>query len=324
MRPIGFVTAGCVLSQSLGLFTPASAFDLPITTIDQPGYALTVGSRAWISQGRSAHNIAGLNGQPNVASELTYNGLNSAITQVSADLVVRQIPVVNRLVASVTGGYGGIGSGTLLDQDWAGNDRTRQVSETLSSVTDGHVAYVSLDVGWRALEWRFMENPLPGGLDLLLGYQWWQEKYDTTGVSSGGIVINSRPAISQTNTWNSFRLGARTTVPVHSYVALRGHAFLIPWTHYESEDIHYQRTNLAKDPSFLTIATGGLGLELEGSLLLRLWRGLTAEAGYAYWDIRSGSGTVEAFAATGGSVVAPFNRENTRRQGVFFGVNYIF
>jgi hypothetical protein len=51
---------------------------------------------------------------------------------------------------------------------------------------------------------------------------------------------------------------------------------------------------------------------------------LTAEAGYAYWDIRSGSGTVEAFAAGGGSAVVPFNRENTRRQGVFFGLNYVF
>src|SRR5574341_678936 len=307
----------------IGLLTPAYALDLPITTIDQPRYTLTAGSRAWISQGRSAHNIAGLNGSPNVASELAYNGLNSPITQVSADLVVRHVPLLNRVVASVTGGYGGIGSGTLLDQDWTGNNRTQQVSETLSHVTDGHVAYVSLDVGWRPLEWRFMENPLPGGIDLLLGYQFWQERYDSTGVTAGGVVINSRPAISQTNTWNSFRLGARGVIPVHSYVALRGHAFLTPWTHYESEDIHYQRAGLAKDPSFLTIATGGLGVQLEGSLLLRLWRGLTAEAGYAYWDMRSGSGTVEAFQAGGGSVVAPFNEENTRRQGVFFGLNYV-
>jgi hypothetical protein len=320
----GHATIGVVLFCLAGVTAPASALDLPIAVIDAPGYTLTLGSRAWISQGKSAHNIAGLNGRPNVVSELTYNGLNSPITQLSADLVVRHVPVLNRVVAGVTGGYGGIGSGTLLDQDWVGNSRTQPVSETLSHVTDGHVAHVSVDAGWRPLEWRFMDNPLPGAVDLVLGYQFWQEKYDSTGVIAGGVAINARPAISQTNTWNSFRLGARTVIPVHSYVALRGQAFLIPWTHYESEDIHYQRAGLAKDPSFLTIATGGLGVQLEGSLVVRLWRRVAAEAGYAYWDIRSGSGTVEAFQAGGGSVVVPFNQENTRRQGVFFGLNYVY
>lgn len=304
--------------------TAVSAEEPPRVVADTARYTLTVGSRAWISQGRSAHNIAGANGRPNVASELTWNGLNSPVTQVSADLVVRQVPLVNRLVASVTGGYGGLGSGTLLDQDWAGNNRTQPLSETLSAVTDGHVAYASLDLGWRPLEWRFMENPLPGGLDLLIGYQFWQERYVATGVTSQGLLLTSATAITQTNTWNSLRIGGRATIPVHSHVAVTGRAFFIPWTRYDSEDVHHLRTDLAQDPSFSTLATGGQGVQLEGALLLRLWRGLNAEAGYSYWDIRSGSGTVEVFPAGRGSVSVPFNREHTRRQGVFFGLSYVF
>ena len=322
--PVALYWLACLMLGSLGGIFPAAAFDLPVTVEDNSRYTLILGSRAWISQGRSAHNIAGPGGVPNVTSELTYTGVNSRIAQGSIDLVVRQIPYVGRLVASVNGGYGPLGSGTLRDQDWLGNNRTLPLSDTTSSVTDGHVAHASLDVGWRPLEWRWMNNPLPGGFDLLVGYQFWQEEYSATGVIANGVQINNLPAITQTNTWNSLRVGSRAFIPVHSYVSLRGSAFLIPWTHYQSDDVHHQRPSLAQDPSFRTIATGGLGVQLEGSLLLRLWRGLSAEAGYAYWDIKSGSGTTDAFFSNGTGASVPFNQENTRRQGVFFGLNYVF
>jgi len=74
----------------------------------------------------------------------------------------------------------------------------------------------------------------------------------------------------------------------------------------------------------LTTATGGNGVQLEASLVVRIWRALTVEAGYTYWDIRSGSGSVQAYPASGGVVVEPHNVDNTRRQGVFFGANWIF
>ena len=322
--PIAPFLFACLTLCCLGDVSTATAFDLPLTVEDNSRYTLILGSRAWISQGRSAHNIAGLNGQPNVVSELTYSGVNSRIAQGFTDLVLRQIPYVTRLVISVNGGYGPLGSGTLRDQDWLGNNRTVPLSDTTSAVTGGHVAHASLDVGWRPLEWRWMNNPLPGGLDLLVGYQFWQEEYSATGVIVNGVQINNLPAITQTNTWNSLRVGSRAFIPVHSYVSLRGSAFLIPWTHYQSDDVHHQRASLAQDPSFRTIATGGLGVQLEGALLLRLWRGLSAEAGYAYWDIKSGSGTTDAFFSNGTGASVPFNQENTRRQGVFFGLNYVF
>jgi hypothetical protein len=99
-------------------------------------------------------------------------------------------------------------------------------------------------------------------------------------------------------------------------------------TYYRDEDIHHLRTSgssaLRQDPSFLTTATGGNGVQLEASLVVRIWRALTVEAGYTYWDIRSGSGSVQAYPASGGVVVEPHNVDNTRRQGVFFGANWIF
>jgi hypothetical protein len=63
---------------------------------------------------------------------------------------------------------------------------------------------------------------------------------------------------------------------------------------------------------------------LEGSLSVRVWRQLTAEAGYRYWDIKSGQGTITEYNADGSIGQGRFNVDNTKKQGVFFGINWIF
>jgi hypothetical protein len=141
-----------------------------------------------------------------------------------------------------------------------------------------------------------------------------------TGTSS----FNGVPAITQTNTWNSIRIGTRAVVPILSRLALKGSAFYIPYTGYTSEDIHHLRSDLRQDPSFLSEAKGGDGVQLEASVLVRVWRRLTVEAGYAYWDIRSGTGTIQSFNVNGPVGFGIHNEEHTRRQGVFFGANWIF
>jgi hypothetical protein len=225
-------------------------------------------------------------------------------------------------------GYGSRGHGNLQDQDWGGNNRTDEISDTLSTVTGASVLIFSISPGARFLSWTVRDNPIQGGLDLLLGYQLWRERYEASGVQDLFTGMTTVPssvlAITQTNTWQSFRLGARATVPVYSRLVLKGSAFYIPVSAYRNEDVHHLRTDLQQNPSFLTTATGGNGVQLEGSVLVRVWRELTVEAGYAYWDIRSGPGTVQAFFADGTTLTSRHNEENTRRQGVFFGVNWTF
>lgn len=312
---------------------PAAIEERPTTTDQQPvlkeekrPYTLTVGIREWISQGRSAHNIGAPDGHPNVLSELTWRGMNSVITEVNADLVVQRFIVTGSI------GYGTIGGGTLRDQDWDGDNRTDKIGETLSSSNNGSVLILSVTPGIRAFQWTTEENPVLGGVDFLLGYQYWRETYAAYGIQnifpSGPDTPSSVNALTQTNTWQSLRLGTRITVPLLSRIALKGSAFYIPVTSYRNEDIHHLRTSgpnaLRQDPSFLTTASGGSGVQLEGALSVRVWRQLTVEAGYAYWDIRSGSGIVNAYPASGGVVQETHNVDHTRRQGVFFGVNWIF
>ena len=293
---------------------------LPITEDKRP-YTLTVGVREWLSHGQSAHNVG--DSGVNVRSELTWRGLNSAITELNADLVVLQ-----RLLMNVSVGYGTIGSGTLLDQDWNGNNRTGKISETLSQSDNGSVLIISLTPGLRVVHWTVQDNPVLGGIDFLLGYQYWYEKYAAYGLQDifpGGRTIPSDVnGITQSNHWHSLRLGTRATVPILSFLSFKASAFYIPVNYYRQNDVHHLRNDLQQDLSFLSTATGGNGVQLEGSLSIRVWRQLTAEAGYRYWDIKSGQGTITGYNADGSIGQGRLNVDNTKRHGVFFGINWIF
>ena len=320
---MGHHRLACLLLLAFWAFPIGSlqAEDQPPVVEDKRPYTLTVGVREWLSHGQSAHNIG--DSAVNVRSELTWRGLNSAITELNADLVVLQ-----RLLMNVSVGYGTIGSGTLLDQDWNGNNRTRTISETLSQSDNGSVLIISLTPGVRVVHWAVQDNPVLGGIDFLLGYQYWYEKYAAYGLQDifpGGRNIPSGVnGITQANHWHSLRLGTRATVPILSFLSFKASAFYIPVNYYRQDDVHHLRSDLQQDLSFLSTATGGNGVQLEGSLSVRVWRQLTAEAGYRYWDIKSGQGTITEYNADGSIGQGRLNVDNTKRQGVFFAINWIF
>ena len=288
--------------------------------------SLTLGTRVWFSQGKLGYNFSSAGG-PDVTSELLWKGQNTKIYEVKADLVVR------RFVANVTLGWGSLERGTLRDSDFASNGRTGIFSDTLSSPTDGFIVYGSVDIGPRLIRWTY--KGAPGALDVLVGFQYWQEKYTARGIDVDlcrsvpgftcvlptGASTNAN-AITETITWKSIRLGPRVTVPVLSRLTAVGQAFYIPWTEYKNVDIHHLRTDLPQDPSFKDFASGGQGIQLEGALQLNVWKSLRIEAGYRYWDLRSGSGTScvgECLA-----VIGQLNDAKARRQGLFFGADWTF
>jgi hypothetical protein len=297
---------------------------------------LTIGTRVWFSQGKLGYNFAATGG-PNVASELLWQGQNVPIFEIKADLVVR------RFVSTITLGYGSIDKGTLRDQDFELNSRTGIFSDTLSSPTDGYVLYGSLDIGPRVLQWRYKEGT--GAVDLLFGFQYWREKWTAKGVQvilcNAAVITCALPtggatnadAITETVTWHILRLGPRFTVPVYPRVTLVGHAFYIPWTYYENEDIHHLRTDVSHDPSFLDKASGGEGIQLEAALQVRVWKALRLEGGWRYWDLRSGSGDSLTFVpctivgggqSNCGIAADNLNAAKARRQGIFFGLDWTF
>jgi hypothetical protein len=288
--------------------------------------SVTVGTRVWFSQGNLGYDFASFGG-PDVTSELLWRGQNTKIYELKADLVIR------RFVSNVTLGWGSIERGTLRNLDFAANSRTGLFSETLSSPTDGSVVYGSVDFGPRLIQWTF--KGAPGAVDFLGGFQYWREKYTARGFDV--LLCRSVPgftcalptgassdanAVTETITWKSIRFGPRVTVPFLPRLTAVGQAFYIPWTRYENTDIHHLRNDLPQDPSFKDTASGGQGVQLEAALHLRVWKMLKVEAGYRYWDLRSGSGT----ACVGDClvVIGVLNDAKGRRQGLFFGVDWTF
>jgi hypothetical protein len=301
--------------------------------------SLTLGARVWFSQGKSAWNFAVIGG-PNVASELTWQGQNAKIYELKADLVVR------RFVSNVTLGWGGVDQGTLRDQDFENDYRQGIFSDTLSSPTDGYVVYGSWDIGPRLIQWTY--KGLPGAVDVLAGFQYWREKYTARGFNvllcrtSGSSDCTNFPtgssspanAITETTNWTVIRLGPRVSIPIMPRLTVVGQAFYVPWTQYRLEDIHHLRSDLSQNPSFVNKASGGQGIQLEGSLQLVVWKSLKIEAGYKYWDLRSGGGDNSVFTpciiqGQGGfsnciDYNGHVNEANARRQGIFFGAGWTF
>lgn len=288
----------------------------------------TVGPRLWVTQGRFAYNLQGSGGRPNVVSELFFQGQNIPIYELTAELAIQ------RFVANLSLGYGAIsGQGTMQDLDWTNDNRTctgspipgTVCSNTLSPRTDGHVWYVSLDVGPRLFRWKYADQV--GSVDFLVGVQYWNEKYSAKGLINLNTGVTTRPttvtALTNNVEWTSVRLGPKISVPLFSRLQLVGSLFYIPYTYYQNDDNHNLRTDLQHDLSFRDEAIGH-GIQMEGSGRLTLWRRLMFEAGYRYWDMKTTGGTTTAYFSDGSVSSTNLNQVNARRQGVFFSLLWKF
>jgi opacity protein-like surface antigen len=261
--------------------------------------SLAVGGRLWVSGGYSTNSL--------VRSELRWRGVDSVVPELNVDYMWRRLVVLGSV------GGGKIDQGVFIDEDFAaGSDHRDRIGRTRSDVNDTGLVYVNADVGWRLLRWGPSERP--GFVDALVGYQYWFERYvafGVTGVATDPAIGTSLPpsvkAITQEYTWHSLRLGGRTEIPLFGGLSANVRAFALPWSKHILNDIHHQRS----EASFREEVDGGLGVQADGGLTYRIWRGLSVEAGYQYWWVKSGEGT-------------RILENKTERHGPYFGVKYRF
>ncbi len=278
--------------------------------------SIQIGERTWISQGKADRNHADSDGSPDVLSELIYNDVDSVITEFNVNALL-----YNRYIFNVDVGIGCIDGGKLTDRDYLGDNRTEIFSVSDSTVDDDSMYYVNADIGYRIF------NKKKSSIDLLLGYQHWEEKYIGTegrqqlGGTLGPFASQERD-ISERATWDSLRVGARASIEIFPKLSIKTRLMFVPWTHYELEDIHYMRSSHKKDPSFEAKADGGFGVMSDTTISYNIWKGLSIEAGYQIWDIESGGGTLTARPLNSDSVRTHFNEANNRRQGGIIGVYY--
>ncbi len=311
------------------LFVPTLVFGQQATVADKEKFSLLVAQRAWVTNGNSDLNIAGPGGVPNILSELEWDDVDSTVVEFTADALF-----FKRYILSVDIGFGAISGGSLRDKDFLGFDRTLLFSDTISAADNDDLFYVNVDLGYRILNccpfgfsWAVPDKKPRGTLDLLIGYQHWRETYigkKTIDLFPGTRTIDQGNAITEDFTWDSLRLGTRVNIEILPKFSFRGRLMFVPWTNFDLEDRHHLRTDLKQNPSFETRTRGGFGVQFDATLSYIVWRGLSIEAGYQLWDIRSGDGTITARSLILGDVKEPFNEATSTRHGAIIGINYRF
>ena len=294
----------CVLAF-VGISSSAAWAQQPSDT------SLEIGGRVWVTSGYSLNSTA--------FSDLRWRGVDSIVPEVNVDFVWKRLVLMGSL------GGGAIKEGVLIDEDF--NDRAHhdRSSRTRSDTDDTGLFYLNADVGYRA--WRWGSPEQPGFVDALVGYQYWHEQYVAFGITSAVGTVPTAPssvkAITHDYYWHSLRLGGRTQVPLFGGLSLKARAFLLPWSKSIVDDIHHQRGDLRHDPSFRDEADGGIGVQLDGGLTYRVWRQLSVEIGYQYWQVKSGEGTSTA-RTTSGDANSKLLENRTERYGPYVGVQYRF
>ena len=274
--------------------------------------SVEIGGRVWVTSGYSTNSTP--------RSELRWRGVDSVVPEVDVDILLK------RLVLRGSIGGGVIKEGVLIDEDFDDRDHDVRSSRTRSDTDDTGLFYLNFDAGYRLLQWGAREQP--GFVDVLGGFQFWYERYVAFGATSAfpsvvPTISSTERVITQDWYWYSLRLGARTQVPLFGGVAVRARGYVLPWSKSVVDDIHHKRGDLLHDPSFHDEATGGVGVQLDGGLTYRLWRGLSAEVGYQYWWIKSGEGTSTARTPQGdfdGRLI----ENRTERHGPYVGLQYRF
>ena len=295
-----------------------------------PDWTITLAAKVWVTSGRSEWNFKSAGVDPLI--DLRWRGVDAVVAEVGGDVVWK------RLVWMLNVGGNKLNQGTLVDEEFAQSNRKALFSSTRSPVDEGHVLYVSNDIGARVMQWSqplFGAAPPPpaaGYLDAFIGYQFWREEYTATGVQGSlflpnGVVINqaeplSTKVLTHTYSRHSIRLGARTQVPLVGGLSVKALAAISPWTHTELEATQYLHPNI-QQPT-VSKANGGFGAQVEAGLNYAVWAGLSVEAGFRYWYFDSGSGEVTTVSTTGATSRDTVNEMITERYGPFFGLSWRF
>jgi opacity protein-like surface antigen len=294
-----------------------------------PDWTVELTGRIWAAQGFSSWNLksAGIDPQ----TDLRWRGVDAIVGEVGVDATWK------RIVWMLNVGGSKFSDGTLVSDEFAQSGHQARFAFNRSPVDDGHVFYVSSDLGFRVAEWlkpvfAGPDAPLVRGyLDVFLGYQYWREEYTATGLYGflflPGLTINvtepnSTKVLRHEYSRHSLRLGARTQIPLWGGFSTKLMAAIVPYTHTDLEAEEFIRTDI-KAPT-KSHANGGFGYQLEASLAYGFWRGLSVEAGYRYWRFDSGSGEVDTTSINGIVSTNKVNEMITERHGPYAGLSWRF
>jgi len=278
MRAVALIIALALSSSALAQDIAPSA--------SPPWDRAELGLRYWLSTGENkhAHNAQGLvPSLGNPTSVLLYENLDAHVLEVFG----RQ-RFARDWFYKGTLGLGVITTGSFDDEDY--NAGQVKFSDTTSSVSDGWLAYGTIDVGH---QWVLKEGAV--NLGVFAGFSRWTEQVEasglTTTVGTSGSIDRSVKVIENKLTWQALRIGFAGQW-IFGRARLAADIALIPYARYRNEDSHLLRqspNDLGPAPNIL-LEGDGRGVQLDAEFGYQIGKRTVAALGWRYWYLESTDG----------------------------------
>ena len=244
-----------------------------------PAFQGEFGLRYWMNFGETAKNLYNIAGNAMV-SRLTYDGLQGH--------AIEAYGRVDHTSGFYMKGYAGIGivnRGNLNDEDF--QPFITPYSSTSSEQREGTMAYASIDLGYNLIRRPDFR------LGAYAGYHYLDQSVSAYGcgqiAANNAICGNPIPdnvlVITQSNHWNSMRLGLDATIRLGGPFSLTLDAAWLPYVKLNGGDSHWLRIGTAPGSFVGEIPEDGQGngYQLEAALSYAVNRDVSVAVGGRYW-----------------------------------------
>lgn len=286
---------------------PSAAASMAAAATVPSAWMFEIGGRYWYSSGRFQKDLpATSSSSTSLISRLTYDSLTAHAGELYARVDAPWLIFVKGFV-----GAGRITGGNMNDEDWGLTTSApfTGYSNTLSDLSSSNMNYQTVDLGFNLLNG-------PGyKVGPIIGYNRVHEQYAATDCTqiaspSSGIcspTISNTPVITETDTWQSLRLGLSGDIWLARQWRLTGDAAWLPYVKFTGVDNHWLR-NLVIDESGT-----GRGVQLEAFISYYITPQFSVGIGGRYWAMWTTTGS-DAFDGV------PVDRTDTYRYERYGGL----
>jgi outer membrane protease len=253
-------------------------------TIVVPAFEGEFGLRYWMNFGQTAKNLYNVPGTEMV-SRLTYDGLQGH--------AIEAFGRIDHTSGFYLKGYVGIGivnRGQLNDEDFF-PPTMMPYSSTMSQQREGTMAYASADIGFNLIR-------KPGfRLGAYAGYHYLDQSVSAYGCAQvatnnlicGNQIPDNILVITQSNHWNSLRLGLDATIKLGGPFSLALDGAWLPYVKLNGGDSHWLRigTTPGSFTGELPEDGQGTGYQLEAALAYAVSSNVKVAVGGRYWRMEA-------------------------------------
>ena len=263
-------------------------------------------------------SIAGLNGTPNILSELEWDDIEIATLNVGTTLYFQPNWLLNFDFT-----YGHIFDGDNQDSDYFGNNRTLEFSRSNNNADDGMTIDASIHAGYKWLASSNKQKKVY--LIPKVGFSYHAQYFNIT---DGFQTIPALDAFSGLDsnydaTWYGPWLGLESEFIINEQFTL-GVNLEYHYAYYEATANWNLRSDFAHPESFTHEAEGyGLVGNIDAQYRLNNKLSLTLSMSYQDWQADR-NGVDKTFFSNGSSLETDFNGVNWKSFGANLGLIYQF